>query len=305
MKIRLLGLDFQPGKGISLADLFSYIASKQGTSLNFHGYERLLYIEEIKEFHVGLLITTKDQKKFLELTQDSGNVKIEPRDVTEGAQLADFNFFLIHKKTGRGIYQYYHNSCALNPFAYLCRKHYDELKQAKIEQMLGLLKAPTEGAKSKVRKQYSGTLKWVQIVRPEAFDALIKTLSKIHSFSVTMSTLSQEEKVFRPLSLLAKKVSHEFKFSDDSTVSAIGDNIRSVIDKLAPDSGRVEGIDSDGLEQIIKLTNNPDSFGEFDYDNVAEKMNFSPKEFATSWFMKEIVKIVESKPALFITKTSA
>lgn len=304
MKIRLLGLDFQPGKGITLADLFAHIGSKQETSLRFHGYDRLLYIEEIDKYHVGLLITTKDQKKFLELTRQSGDVQIYSRDVSTGAQLADFNFFLIHKSTGRGIYQYYHNSCALNPFAYLCKKHYDELKQLKINLALESLSSPTERTKNNIKKQYSGTLKWEQIVRPEAFEALINTLSKIHSFSISMSTLSQEEKVFRPLSLQAKKVTHEFKFSDNSMASAIGDNICSLISKLTPDSGRVEGIDSDGFEQIIKLTNNPDSFGEFDYDDVAEKMNFSPKEFAKSWFMKEIVKIVESNSALFITKTS-
>jgi hypothetical protein len=310
MKIRLLGLDFQPGPGISLGELFADMAARQGSAIHFQGYERLLYVEEVRDYYVGLLITTKDQKKFLELTQHADTVKITARDVTAGAQLADFNFFLFHKQTGRGIYQYYHNSCALNPFGLLCKKYYDDLRHAAIAREIDALAvsmrdarvSAIERARGKIRKKYQTSLKWLQIIRPEAFDALIRDLQKINSFSITMSTLSQEEPLFRPLALQARKVVHEFKFSDDGVVDTIKNGIRNTLAKVAPTAAKVVGVDHHGMEQIIKLANNPDSFGEFEYDEVAGRMNFNPREFAHSWFMNQIIKVVEAKPALFMAQ---
>lgn len=303
MKIRLLGFDLQAGNGITLADLFAHLASKQNSPIDFHGYERLLYVGENKKYHLGLLITTKDQKKFLELSQTGGAVKFEPRDVTTGARLADFNFFLLDKNTGRGIYQYYHNSCSLNPFAYLLRKCYDELKQEKIDASISKLTSPTESSKAKIKKQYSGTLQWTQIVRPENFEALVGRLQSINTFTVSMATLDQKESAFRSISSLAKKVVHEFKFSNDKGTNAIIRSITNFIKRDPPESARVDGIDEDGLEQVIKLTNNPDSFGEFEYDEVTEKMDFLPKDFVSSWFMKEITKIADANSVLLMTKT--
>lgn len=310
MKIRLLGLDFQPGSAISLAELFADMAAKQGSAIPFHGYDRFFYVQEVRDYHAGLLITTKDQKKFLELTQHADNIKIEPRDVTAGSQLADFNFFLFHKQTGRGIYQYYHNSCALNPFGLLCKKYYDDLRAAAIQREIDALPAHAkvaahERAKAKIRKKYAASLKWEQIIRPAAFEALVGSLEKINSFTLTMSTLSQEEPLFRPLAREAKKVVREFRFGDDGALDIIKTGICNAIAKLAPAAAKVTGVDRDGLEQIIKLSNNPDSFGEFEYDDIAGQMSFSPREFATSAPMLEIMRVVEANPLMFTMPIAA
>lgn len=48
------------------------------------------------------------------MSGDGGNVEITARDVTEGSALADFNFFVVHSATGRGLYQHYYHSCTAN-----------------------------------------------------------------------------------------------------------------------------------------------------------------------------------------------
>lgn len=180
------------------------------------------------------------------------------------------------------------------------------MKTGKIDQQFNALdkKAQTEKNKASIRKQFAGTLTWSQIVRPENFDALVASLSSINLFSVNISSLQENEPVFRPLALLSKKVFREFKFSGSLSNQSIASHIKNIVRSFTPESARVEGIDADGLEQIIKLTNNPDSFGEFEYDDVTEKMTFTSNEFASSWFMKEILRIANSKPAMFSSETA-
>lgn len=307
MKIRLLGLDFQPGTGITLAELFADMAARQGTALAFNGYDRFVYVQDMLDYHVGLLITTKDQKKFLEMTQLAGDIKIEPRDVTAGSQLADFNFFLFHKQTGRGLYQYYHNSCAINPFGEFCKKQYDLLRAAAIERDVAALpgdakSAVLDKAKVAIRKRYASSLKWAQIIRPDAFDKLVAEMAKITSFTLTMSTVSQEEPLFRPLAQEARKVVREFKFGDEGVLDIIKAGIRNAVASKQPSAAKVEGEDQNGLAQIIKLANNPDSFGELEYDEVAGQMSFNPRDFATSAPMQALLKVAQENPLMFATR---
>ncbi|MHB1174822.1 MAG: hypothetical protein ACYCZJ_06845 [Sulfuriferula sp.] len=302
MKVKLLGITLQTGKGISLAEFFEHLAKNQNKAIEHGGHPRLLYVAEEGSYYIGLLITTKDQKKFLELTQGNGNVEIVTRDVSDGALLADFNFFLIHKKTGRGIYQHYYQSCALNQFGYLARKHYEELKKAKIEAEK---QSDSSVAKIKsIKKQFDGTLEWMQLVRPETFDKLVASFSHIHSFKFKFFTVKDEEPVFRPLANISKSVTQAFTFHQNTVVTSVADAIRAALNTFNVDKGRIEGVDSDGIEQVIFLENNPDSFGEFDYDTIADKLKkLAAKDFAGTWFMDEILKVAKAQNALLSTPT--
>lgn len=300
MKIKLLGIELIPGKGITLQDFFNYIEKSHGTPTEIFGYGRFIYTQSIGKYHAGLLITTKDQKKFVELRKDAKAFKLESKDVTDGSQLADFNFFLISKATGRGIYQYYHNSCALNTFGQILKSHYDALKRESIKTKKGT-KELTQKELKEINSNFSGSLKWETIVKPENFLKLISTLKSIKNFTITMSTLELEETVFSPISREAKKASHRFVFSPGSIVKNIRKAIKEFIDSDADiESGRLEGVDENGLQQIIKIINTPDSFGEFDYDTIAAIMNLSPSDFAESPFMAEIIKTAKNNPNLFI-----
>ncbi len=300
MKVKLFGIELRTGNGISLADFFSYLASSPQSSIEYNGHPRFLYVSESGDYHLGLLISTKDQKKFLELSQSGGDVEIVARDVSEGSQLADFNFFLIHKKTGRGIYQHYHHSCSANQFGYLARKHYEEFKTKRVASETGVNSSETE-LKS-ARKKYAGTLEWTQMVRPETFDALVSHLSQIRSFDFKFSTISDKEPVFRPLSNIAKSVTQTFRFTKTVSINNVANAIKQALKMFNIDRGRIDGMDSDGIAQVIFLECNLDSFGEFEFDAIADKMKkFLPKEFSKSWFMLEILKAAKGQEALLAT----
>ena len=258
-----------------------------------------MYVKDIGTYYAGLLITTKDHKKFLEFTHDAENAKLQAKDVTEGAQLADFNFFLINKATGRGIYQYYHNSCSLNTFGMVCKKHYDVLRSQKIHSGIAALGKSTSKQEKAIRDSYAGTLKWNMLVRPEAFEELVKQFKTIKSLTVSITTLAYQKTLFGPISRHAKRMTQGFRFPENAQS---GDLVKDITDLVAIpelETAKVEGKDEHGLHQTVKLENTPDSFGTFDYDRVAAMMNLSPTEFAESPFMQELLKVAEEKKALF------
>lgn len=297
MKIKLLGIDFELGAGINLAELFNHIAAKGGESIELGGHGRFLYVADLDGHHVGLLITTKDHNKFLEFRHDRSTAKLETRDVSEGSKLADFNFFAINKKTGRGVYQYYHNSCSLNMFGVLCRAHYETLKTTLIATVKAQSKTTLADDKA-INKQYAGTLKWNVVVRKETFDEMISKLSAIKVITVSLATLAHEESVFSPLAREARKMTHRFSFATGTPVGRLLKGMRSFMKGTDVESAKVEGVGEDGLEQVIKLINTPDFFGEYDFDEIADQMSIAPADFVISPFLKQVIKVANEAPAL-------
>jgi hypothetical protein len=300
MDIKLLGFELEVGKGISLVDLFDYIATTKGSPIVFYKYGRFLYVEDLGQHYAGLLITTKDQKKFIEFEQHAGTAKLEPRDVTQGSQIADFNYFLVNKKTGRGLYQYYHNSCSIDTFASVCKRHYDNLKESQIKAAISALAQPTPSKQRQCRSMFAGTLTWNVLVRPEAFRDMVSDLKSIKSLTVTVTTLAFKQTIFSPIANHAKRMTQTFRFpANTAPVPALLGEIDALVGLHEVDAARIEGQDKDGRHHVLKVDNTPDSFGVYDYDTIASKMDLRPDDFVNSDFMKELIKVAGQKKTLF------
>ncbi len=60
--------------------------------------------------------------------------------------------------------------------------------------------------------------------------------------------------------------------------------------RLGIERGRVEGVDHDGVTRILKILNNPDTFGEYEYDDIAARINdLNISEFHQSWAIRELL----------------
>lgn len=300
MDIKLLGIEFEVGKGISIADLFSYIQRHQGKPVILYKYGRFLYIRDMGNFYAGLLITAKNQRKFIEFSQNAGVARLEARDVSQGAQLADFNYFLVSKKTGRGLYQYYHGSCTLDTFGTVCRRHYEELKKSRIDALVAGLPKQTTAKIKQCRDMFTGTLTWNVLVRPEAFRAMVEALKSVEILKVNVTTLALKKTIFSPVSNLAKRVTQQFRFPQNTspTPGLVGE-LETLIENDQVQNARLEGRDHNGHHQVLKIENNPDSFGVYDYDEIAGKIDVNPDDFLESDFMKELLTVARQKKTLF------
>lgn len=298
MKIKLLGIEMVTGQGVTLSDLFQIIGETGGDPVEVGGHSRFTYVDKIDGYHVGLVITTKDHSKFLEFKHDKTNAKLEARDVSEGAKLADFNFFAINDATGKGVYQYYHQSCGVNSFGLLCKSFYEKLKAKRVSAAKSGVAKLTTKIEAQINKDYRGTLKWEILVRKETFDKMVSELKAIQAVTLSVSTLAYADTAFSPIALVAKNMSQRFTFGKGASVASVASSILKVAKASDVEGARVEGVGEDGLEQIIKMFNTPDVFGEYDFDDIAQTMTISPIDFAKSAFLQSIIKVAKEEPVI-------
>ncbi|WP_291933821.1 hypothetical protein [Limnohabitans sp.] len=302
MKVRVFGIEFTCGSGISVADFFEHMSKSKTHGIDFNGYARYLYLKKHDDCYVGLFVTTKDHKKFMEMSGVGGNVEIVARDVTEGAALADFNFFIVHAVTGRGLYQHYHQSCTFTQFGSFTKKYYDSLKAKLIAEATKDVTNKKE--QGKIRQRYKPPLTWSYFFRKESFDSLIEKLSRIKSFSFGISTINATEPVFTPLGGISKSVRQTYSFSKDAKLASILPAIRSALKSVSIDDASVDGVDDKDEAITIHLESNLDPLAEYDFDDVANRMaKFNPAIFEKSWMTTELIRIFKSKGSLFTSAT--
>ncbi len=298
MKIKLYGINIRSGENPMFSDFMDYLITAETLGFDYAGFKRFLYVVKNQDHYSGLLITTKDQKKFMELSNEQGEITITARDVTEGAELAEFNFFIVDAITGRGLYQHYYHSCAFNQFGFILKYFFEKFKQIKIaEESNGLTNKRDLAV---VKKKYANPLAWGFFMREESFDNLLARLAKIKSFDFTFSTVTVSDPVFRPLSGLCKQVSQKYSFAKNSVLSTVISAIKDSVSALGINDGKVIGVDENGQDVDVFLTDNLESFAEWDYDAVAEKMQrLNPREFNDAWLTNVILKKFNDQRELF------
>jgi hypothetical protein len=298
MKASILGFWLEPASAITLGDLFQRLKAKKGKAEKFRGYDRLIFVDETDTYHIGLLLTSKNYKRFCELHKQGETLSINVRQVQEGASLIDFNFFVVNKETGRGLYQYYHNSCRCPMFGNYCIEEFDQIRQERKAAAItaaGGSKAPDHQL-TMISRKYEGTLSWGILVRPEKFDDLVRKFDAIHNFDFELNSITAEkEQRYRLLQGVAARIRHQVGFERKVSVKDRAAAILKFV-RGQNDLGdlSVAGRGVDGLERTIELYDNPDSFGSYEFDSLAQNMDFEPKDFAKSVFMSEIIRVADA-----------
>lgn len=292
MKVRLIGIAFEIESIITMDELMSFLVSTKSATYKLGEHSRMVFINKDydEKYYTGVLITIKDQKKFCELANDDGTFKIEVNELEENHHIMDFNFFVINKKTGFCLYQHYHQSCSANLFGYFMKKRYLSLRDFIIKSKTEAAGESSASKEKAIRKKHAGKFMWQILVRKENLQAILNSLEKIKSFEFDFMNLESKEKEYEPLSSFVKKERRKFSFIANTSGQILATKISSIIDKVGLSSGRVVGEDGDGIERVINIMDNPDNFGEYEYDDVAEKLNsLNLNKFENSWVIDELL----------------
>jgi hypothetical protein len=213
----------------------------------------------------------------------------------------DFNFLVTHAKTGRGLYMHYYQSCSFDRFSGFCRESYEDLKQELISAKRVELGDDTR-AEKKATKAFAGTLRAKLLVRSEKLADMIAKFNDITRLDITAVELQKNEPWASPdVEVAVKHVSHRFSFIRDVPAARQRAAAARLIEAMGARRGKVVGTDDEGEEQIFKLSRNVDSFGDFPFDHIAERMVFDPKDLASSDPVREIVKAAGENKAYFET----
>ena len=302
MLVRILGISFEPKSIITMKDLFSYLNDIADERCEINNMERLVIVdqESVSKYFIGVVVTIKDQRRFCELAEEQGKMKIKVVNLKDRQSIMDFNFFVINKDSYLGLYQHYHQSCSIGQFAYLLSKRYREAAEQEIDDELEKSKGVTVAIEKRIKKKYAGKLSWDILVRKENLKNILLELQKIKSFEFDFMYLESKEPEYQPLRKTVRKERRKLTFIRNSPINFMAHEISKLANKLDLHDGRVRGEDLDGITRSIRIMDNPDNYGEYEYDDVALNLNdLDLDDINSSWVIKELLTIARKHKYIF------
>ncbi|MBY3672069.1 MULTISPECIES: hypothetical protein [Vibrio] len=300
MDSRFLGfsVDYQSEK-LNFDDLMQELSaslSHEFKSDTSSDNSRILYFNSNHDpdFYLGMVITVRDQKKFCKGKVQNGDFTFDVVNLKQADKILEFNYFIINKESGLGLYQHYHQSCAPRilgkmlkdlsaTYSRSCGDAYIAAEEARKGTTF------SESKKSKLRRPYRSTLNFSILVRQENLEQMLKEYKKIKSFEFEYATLNLDLKKATPLANHVLKKKEVLRFHTPNDVLGLAAAISGFIKNNPLSSGRVKVENEHGDEFPLRIFDMPDYFAVYDFDDLADKLsNIKASEF----FNSELVKLL-------------
>jgi hypothetical protein len=279
----------------------AHLAANNGKPDQSRAIERRIFLDEStnKNYYLGLVVTVKDQKRFCRLENNKGQIKITVENLTGDDKLMEFNFFVINKKNGIGLYQHYHQSCGLNVFGSYLVSHHKLIREKGANEEIeaqtnkeGELSASKERS---IKKKYRGRLRFSQLVRKDSLEKILKECKALKAFEYEISALDANLRPGVPLSKYVKKLREKLTFSQVWSVPVLASAIATAVKELSPRNGRVYALNEFDEDVSLRIFDVPDNFGEEDFDEVALKLNnLNLNAFGSHKVSNELVALCQS-----------
>lgn len=263
MKVKILGFEWIVPSFTTLQAFSQHLAEQSGKSFD----SRVIAFTRSGDYWAGVVLSDKPGKAFCKKTTEGATFRVTKQDLEDGTNIVDFNFFILHSNTGRGLYQYYHHSLSLNQFHYFFRQRFNVFRDDLLRQQLANIDPSDAATCQQVKDRFDGSLRYGTLVKPESLDSLITDMERVKSIDFECATFRAFEEDFRPAAPVAKRISHHVSFNPD-----LIDQTKNVVKDWVSKANflkkaKVVGVDPSGLEVAYNLVNNPASFSEADYDN--------------------------------------
>ena len=240
---------------------------------------------------IGLVITVKSQKKFCTLVTEQNNLTLTAHELRSNERVADFNFFIFDLTKSIGLYQYYHQSCALTNFNILMQSLFYDVLSGKENHEIQATDASQRTGHffDRLRRKYAGRLAWSIIERPGVFADRVARMRDISNFEFEFGETGTEGGTFSPLAPYVKRFKHSLAAIQTGSavekVSAFAGWIReSHLNKA-----RIIGLDESGTDVIYKLYHDFDMFARYGYDDMVPSLQLDPNNVVQSLLENKIV----------------
>jgi len=293
MEIKTGGFELHLGNSISLSSFIDHLLTCSNVAFG----TKLIALTRQDSYVIGFFMKIRSMKTYLKRKKEGTTFVVKPETIDKDENFVVVNFFILHTKTGRGLYQYYYGSSSMNQFCEHLSTIYTKYKTTLIDAEKQQIPEDTaKTTKTKVEriieKKYRGNLKYQIIERKDSFLARVQQLKAIKNFSFDYMHIDPNNSTFNPLSILAKRISHNVTFgiSGEKNISAIGNAIASVVSSGTSTKCKVKGIDPVGNEVIYKMFNDHDVFETLDYELVAKSIIINFDDPITSIINSDILK---------------
>lgn len=296
MRVKSYGFSLTPGNThVSIADLFLAMEQNNGQPDNTKANERRFYIDSTTDadFVLGLVVTVKDQRRFLELVDEQGLFRIKVNNLDDANQLMEFNFFLVNRNNGLGIYQHYHQSCSIGTFSDYLRSRYRLLTNASRDTEIQALHTRGEHSKSKEKKIRSAHAKGLDVAlltRSDPLATVLASYKEIQRLDYDFISLAPVMRLAQPLTGMVKKVRQRLTFDNRANKRDIASGIVAMLGSMNRNTARVQVLTDDDIPISIRIAEIPENFGEQEFDDVADALNeLDVSSFAGHSIMRELL----------------
>lgn len=299
MLVRSYGFSIAAGNSeISLDDLFASLVATSGDEDTSQRNVRRIFVDTKtnNDFVLGLVVTVKDQKTFCELVNEKGNFVIAVSNLKGKNKLMEFNFFVINKSNGLGIYQHYFQSCSPGTFGGYLQTRYRRLSEASRDSAIKVLKANRQDTAARIKaikKSHSKGLIFGLLVHQESLEAVLSRFKEIKGFEYEFSAVEPDLIKGAPISNFVRRIRQKVSFNPRIDVRTLSKAIQRTVDTLKPKSGHVavlDSIDGEDIPMSVRIADIPEHFGEQDYDAVAGKLNnLDTSSFSTHIVINELL----------------
>lgn len=299
MLVRSYGFSVTAGNAkVSLDDLFASLVTTSGDEDTSQRNVRRIFVDTTtnKDFVLGLVVTVKDQKTFCELVNAKGNFVIAVSNLKGKNKLMEFNFFVINKNNGLGIYQHYFQSCSPGTFGSYLRTRYRRLSDKSRDDSIAALKAKgqhTPGKEKEIKAAHAKGLSFALLVHTESLELVLSKFKEIKGFEYEFAAIEPDLVKGAPISNYVKRLRQKVSFKPNIDVGVLSKAIQGTVDTLKPKSGHVsvvDHVDDEDIPMSVRIADIPEHFGEQDYDTVAGKLNnLDTSKFATHTVVDELL----------------
>lgn len=303
MKVRLYGFTLEAGHtNSSLNDLYDHMELFSGNADNTRTNERRIYFSKDADptFARGLIVTVKDQKAFCKLIDENGRLVISVENLQGDDKLMEFNFFVVNKTNGIGLYQQYHHSCSLGVFGAYLKERYRTISEGAANQAIAALRHQgqhTNRRETAIRRAHRGGLSVATLVHRGNLAAVLRQFMRIKSFEYEFAQLDAIREVAQPLQPYVTRRKEKVTFEPRYAVVTIANAIHNAVIAIQPKSGRVHVETEEGDLLSVKLADIPEHFGEYDYDDIASQLdNLDTADFAQHRTFTELQNVCNSDP---------
>lgn len=298
MKVNTLGFRLKPVGKATLSDLAQRLVHKCGDEFTFRNCERRLYsavtTSHGEVFAVGLFLTIRDHKKFLQLSEKDGTISVTVTELDDESRPFDFNFFVFHPSSGSGLYSHYFYSCSFPLFHALLRVQYLRANK-QIEDG-----KPVDD-KCRVRASKKRNLLFSMFHRRDSFEDAVKNLSQVKQFEYDILTPSSMTQELQPIGTKLKLERRQIRFEANVSGSSFWDKIKDMLPGSPNGSQRfrVVGEDTSGDRIPIDLIAPPDHFAEDEYDELADNETLTLSNVEDSVYVRKLLSLFEQRKAFF------
>ena len=301
MLIKFLGFDIDVQSDcVNTNNFYDYLVSVGRFEIDFRPYKRFVCFHQVPDstWISGLLITVKDQKNFctIQENEDTDSINLASIALGNDNSIVEVNFFNLNRQNSRGLYQYYFHSCSTNQFFGILSRIFNQFKSSEIDN------DSTDSAiiarnKCLRKSKLFGSV----IVKPESFQDILGNLGQIKNLTFDISTLEAEDPILTPMRGIAKKRIEKIIFKkEEGILPTIITVIMSMTQRDDIDNLSVVGTSGDSDVDIrVRLHDNFESFGEYDFDDMVEHLNVDLDNFHESQILRTLLHEAETHNRIF------